>query len=152
MKYRFQISRLPIGETTWEWAVDRSLFAEIGANYDIEDLQVTACVRARREARYLRLQITLQGWVIVPCDRGLEPIQLPIETTHEQLYSWDELYLPPEDIEEYFAVGPREDTIDLTQALYDYIGLGIPRRRVRPSCPDAACPAHVHAYLSGKDH
>lgn len=152
MRYRFQVSKIPLGETTWEWAIDRSLFAEIGASYDIEDLHVMACIRARREARYLRLRISLQGWVIVPCDRGLEPIQLPLEATHEQLYSWDELYLPPEDTEEYFTLRPREDTIDLTQALYDYIGLGIPRRRVRPSCPDADCPAHVHTYFSGRDN
>ncbi len=152
MKYRFEISQLPPGETTWEWTIDRSLFAEIGASYDIEDLQVIACVRARREARYLRLHISLQGWVIVPCDRGLEPIQLPLEATHEQLYSWDELYLPPADAEEFFSLGPREDTIDLTQALYDYIGLAVPRRRVRPGCPDADCPAHVHIYFSEKDH
>lgn len=152
MRYRFQVSKIPPGETTWEWNIDRSLFVEIGATYDIEDLQVTAHIRARREAQYLRLHIALHGWVIVPCDRGLEPIQLPLETSHEQLYSWDTFYLPPADTEEFFTLGPREDTIDLTQALYDYIGLGIPRRRVRPGCPDADCPAHVHTYLLGEEH
>lgn len=151
MRYRFFLSRLPKGSTSWTWQIGRDIFTAIGANYDIHDLAVEACIDAIREARYLRLAISLKGWVEVECDRGQELIRLPITATHEQVYAWDEYYLPEEGIEEFFTLGPREDEIDLTQALYDYIGLAIPRRRVRPECPDAACPSYIRTYLQLPD-
>ncbi|MCS7153634.1 MAG: DUF177 domain-containing protein [Bacteroidia bacterium] len=147
MRYTFFLSRLAFGENAWEWLVGRELFEAIGADYGIHDLSVRCQVRARKETRYLRLFLSLGGWVEVECDRGGELIRLPIEAQHEQIYSWDEYYLPPAEIEEFFTVGSRTDEIDLTQALYDYIGLAVPWRRVRPTCPDESCPAHVHAFL-----
>ncbi|MCS6895229.1 MAG: DUF177 domain-containing protein [Bacteroidia bacterium] len=148
MRYRFSISKLPQGESRWTWEVDKALLEVIGADYDIQDLRVQATISARKESEYLRLSLSLEGWVQVPCDRGQEIISLPISAEHEQIYSWDKYYLPPEDTEEFFALKPREDEIDLTQALYDYIGLAIPRRRVRPTCPDESCPAFVLHYLN----
>ncbi|GIV23858.1 MAG: DUF177 domain-containing protein [Bacteroidia bacterium] len=147
MKYGLYVSRLPAGESTWEWEVGPALLEKIGASYDIADLWVHIQVAVRKESRYLRLFFSLKGWVKVPCDRGLEIIELPIEAQHEQIYAWDSTYLPPEDTEEFFTLGPKEDYIDLSQSFYDYIGLAIPRKRVRPSCPDAACPAFVWQYL-----
>ncbi|MCS7296630.1 MAG: DUF177 domain-containing protein [Bacteroidia bacterium] len=148
MSYRFFISRLPLGESRWEWHIGKELFTQIGANYyGVEDLAVQVRVTTSKDHQHLRLRLELQGWIEVLCDRGLEPIRLPIQTSHEQIYGWDEYYLPPDNTEEFFVIGPREDTIDLAQSLYDYIGLAIPRRRVRPSCPDHICPSHVWAYL-----
>lgn len=146
-KYALFVSQLPQGESFWEWQIGPDLLATIGESYGIQNLSVQARVVALRESRYLRLRFRLEGWVVVPCDRGLEPIQLPIEANHEQIYSWDETYLPPADTEEFFTLGAREDRIDLTQAFYDYIGLAIPPKRVRPTCPDDQCPAQVHTYL-----
>ncbi|MEN3040165.1 MAG: YceD family protein [Bacteroidia bacterium] len=147
MKYSFLISKLPRGESRWSWEVDSTLFKIIGADYDIHDLRVQVSVVAHKEFDYLRLSLSLDGWVQVNCDRGQELITLPITAHHEHIYSWDRYYLPPEDVEEYFSLGPREDEVDLAQAIYDYIGLAIPRRRVRPTCPDEACPSFIFSYL-----
>ncbi|MCS7162684.1 MAG: DUF177 domain-containing protein [Bacteroidia bacterium] len=136
---------MPKGESVWEWQIGRELLAAVGADYEIQGLEVQARVRAQRESRYLRLHFFLSGWVEVLCDRGGELIRLPIETAHTQVYSWDPLYATSE--EEFFVVGPHEDWIDLLQAFYDYIALAIPLKRVRPTCPDAACPAVVWEYL-----
>lgn len=147
MKYKILLSRLPPGETCWHWEISPELFKLIGSDYGINDLRAQAHVVARKEARYLRLTIVIEGEVEVVCDRGLELIRLPIQASHQQVHSWDELYPPPADEEEFFVVGPKQDEIDLTQALYDYICLAIPMRRVRDTCPDEFCPAHVKAYL-----
>nr|BAL57835.1 hypothetical conserved protein [uncultured Bacteroidetes bacterium] len=151
MKYKLFISRLPAGESWWEWQLGPELLEEVGATYDILDLGVEVRVRARKEVRYLRLAIELSGWVVVPCDRGLEPIRLTISAQHDQIYSWDEHYLPPEEAEEFFPLGPREDEIDLTQAFYDYVGLAIPMKRVLPGCPTDACPAHIRDFLTSQE-
>lgn len=148
MGYKFFLSRLPRGISEWAWTVDRGIFKLIGADYGIHDLGVEVRIRALKEQRYLRVWLSIQGWVEVPCDRGQELIRLPIEAQHEQIYSWDEHYLPPSDTEEFFALSPREDEIDLTQALYDFIALAIPRRRIRPTCPDANCPSYIRTYLA----
>lgn len=147
MRYKFFISQLPKGSSDWTWQVGRELLATIGADYGIQDLSVEARVHAIKDDRHLRLEVQVDGWVEVECDRGQEVIRLPIAAQHQQVYAWDEYYLPAEEVEEFFPLGPREDEIDLTQALYDYIGLAIPRRRVRAGCPDAHCPAYVRIFL-----
>ncbi|MCS6790997.1 MAG: DUF177 domain-containing protein [Bacteroidia bacterium] len=147
MKYKILLSRLPPGDSRWEWKLDSTLFKLVGSDYGIHDLRAHAHIVARKEARYLRLTIVIQGEVEVACDRGLEPIRLPIQASHQQVHSWDELYLPQADEEEFFVVEPKQDEIDLTQALYDYVCLAIPVRRIRETCPDEFCPAHVKTYL-----
>lgn len=147
MRYKFFLSQLPKGRSEWSWQVGRELFATIGADYGIQDLAVEARILALKDDRHLRLNVHVEGWVEVECDRGQELIRLPITAQHQQVYAWDEYYLPPQEVEEFFSLGPREDEIDLTQALYDYIGLAIPRRRVRAGCPDEHCPEYVRTYL-----
>lgn len=151
MRYKILLSRLPPGESQWEWEIDNRLFELIGANYDISQLKAQVQVIARKEMRYLRLMISIQGEVEVTCDRGLELIRLPIQASHQQVHSWDELYLPQADEEEFYVVSPKQDEIDLTQALYDYVCLAIPKRRVRATCPDEYCPAYVRTYLEEEE-
>ncbi|MBO4466670.1 MAG: hypothetical protein J5745_01020, partial [Bacteroidales bacterium] len=58
----------------------------------------------------------LTGFVTVPCDRCLEPLQVPVE----------------EDPSEEFKTELVKEDWDLSQAVYDYICLALPMQRVHP--------------------
>ena len=86
-------------------------------NTEIQDASVSVEIRVVKEGlRKVRAELNLSGSVTVPCDRCLEPLEVPVEVT------------PPE---EFTPEDPGGDW-DLSQAVYDYICLSLPLQRVHP--------------------
>jgi uncharacterized metal-binding protein YceD (DUF177 family) len=147
MKYFLIVSKIPEGKSELSWVLDESLFEAIGANYDIEQLRGVLLVHLQKDAQYLRLEVLVEGEATVLCDRCLKPISLPFSAKHQQVYALTSRYTKPEEVEEFYILGPREDRIDLTQAAYDYVCLALPLKRVRPTCPDEYCPPYIQELL-----
>lgn len=147
MRFVITVSKIPIGTSIQEWPLNEELFEEIGSNYEIEALSGQFSVQIIRDDQYLRLKLSINAVVRVPCDRCLKPIELPILANHEQIYALTDRYLPIPEASEFYLLGPREDRIDLTQAAYDYVCLALPSKRVRPSCPDESCPPYIRSLI-----
>ncbi len=147
MRYSFSVSKIPEGKSTLSWPLDERLFETIGANYEIEALKGDLQVHIQRDSQFLRIEIVLTGEAIVACDLCLQSILLPFSAKHQQVYALTARYTHPEEAEEFYVLGPREDRIDLTQAVYDYVCLALPIKRVRPTCPDDTCPPYVKAFI-----
>jgi uncharacterized metal-binding protein YceD (DUF177 family) len=147
MKLTLTVSQIPEGLSEVSWDLSKALFTAIGADYGIEAVSGRVRVRLHRDSAFLRLHLVVEGEVTVPCDRCLQVIQLPITTAHEQVYALTQRHVPPADAEEFYVLGAREDRIDLTQAVYDYLCLAVPSKRVRPTCPDSACPPHIQTII-----
>ncbi len=147
MRFILTVSQIPAGTSTQEWPLNEDLFAEIGANYEIEALSGQFRVHIVRDNQYLRLTVSVQATVRVPCDRCLTPIDLSVSASYEQIYALTDRYLPVPSASEFYVLGPREDRIDLTQAAYDYLCLSLPPKRVRPTCPDENCPPYIRNLI-----
>ena len=147
MKFYLTISKIPEGRSEFSWPLDERLFETIGANCEIQGLQGELRVHIQRDNQFLRLELHLMGEATVACDLCLRPISLPFLVRRKQVYALTSRYLQPGEEEEFYVLGPREDRIDLTQAVYDYLCLALPMKRVRPTCPDESCPAYVHALI-----
>jgi len=149
MRYILTVSQTPEGKSEIVWPLDNRLFEAIGANYEIEELSGAVQVSIQRDVYFLRLEIAVEGEARVLCDRCLQPIGLPFRAQHQQVYALIERYPKfPEESEEFYELGPREDRIDLTQAVYDYVCLALPVKRVRPACPDAFCPPYIQGLIT----
>jgi len=147
MRYSFAVSKIPEGRSTLSWPLDEKLFEAIGANYEIEALKGDLLVHIQRDSQFLRIEIVLAGEATVACDLCLRPILLPVSARHQQVYALTSRYTQLEEAEEFYVLGPREDRIDLTQAVYDYVCLALPIKRVRPTCPDDSCPPYIKALI-----
>ena len=147
MRYSFAVSKVPEGQSTLNWPLDERLFETIGANYEIEALQGELLVHFDRDTQFLRLEIILTGEATVPCDLCLKSIPLSFSSRHQQIYALTSRHVPQEDAEEFYVLGPREDQVDLTQAVYDYVCLALPVKRIRPTCPDESCPPYIKSLI-----
>ncbi len=129
------------GVHAFRFEIDDALFAAYEQS-EIEHGSGEVRVELHRSEQQLVLKVAIEARVTVPCDRCLEPLELPVayegtlavrfsEEEHE--YDGEMLWLYPGDTE-----------VDLTQYVYESIVLALPYRRVHP---DGGCdPAMLERF------
>ena len=121
-----QLSSLAPGTNRLEWHAGAEFFETFG-NVDIldADVKVTAEVISRGLTVYAAC--TMSGSVTVACDRCLEDLMIPVETSFEETYT------------------PEGDELDLSQDVYDFVCTSLPLQRVHP---EGECNQETTKYLS----
>jgi len=101
---------------------------------EIQKAEVLVAVDMIKQDRQLEFTFTLDGWVLIPCDRCLEEYEQPISgefTLYAKFGNGD-------NDEEFDVVWLPQDAyqIDLMQYLYEYVMLSLPMRKVHPDEAD----------------
>jgi len=74
------------------------------------------------------LDFTMEGHIIVECDRCLEDLELPIDSYDELIVKFGDS--EETETEEVIVVSPKEYELDVSQYIYEYISLQLPMRNV----------------------
>ena len=106
------------GEREFHFQAGTEFFQKYG-NTEILDARVGVDARVVKEGRKVKVYLTLDGVVTVPCDRCLEPLELPVEAN------------PALDADEEELLSEEGD-LDLRQAVYDFTCLSLPIQRMHP--------------------
>ena len=105
-------------------------------NTEILDACVNVEVAVKKEGmRKVKAELRLQGTVTVPCDRCLDPVELPVEASEVLDAEEDGLF-------------SADGELDLSQAVYDYVCLSLPIQRVHP---DGACNPDTVRFLGQQE-
>ncbi|MCR4823968.1 MAG: DUF177 domain-containing protein [Bacteroidales bacterium] len=114
------------GKSHFSWHAGPEFF-EIFGNQEIldADLEVTADVL--NHGLTVDAACTMAGRVTVACDRCLEDLVIPVQTSFEESYT------------------PESDELDLRQDVYDYVCISLPMQRVHP---EGECNQETTKYLS----
>ena len=121
-----ELTSLAPGTNRFEWHAGAEFFESFG-NADIldADLEVTAHVVCHGLTAEVACEIA--GSVTVACDRCLEDLVIPVDT------SFGESYMPD------------GGELDLSQDVYDYVCISLPLQRVHP---EGECNQETTKYLS----
>ena len=124
------IKGLDSGVHTYRCTLEQPFFDRF-ENQDIRAAHIEVTVAMERQNGSLRLEITLQGSVLRPCDRCLGDVTVPVtyhapifvnfSTTHE-----DEMH------DEIITLDPTATELDLTQYLYDSVCVSLPLQSIHP--------------------
>ena len=121
-----KLTSLAPGTTHFKWHAGAEFFASFGNSEILDaDLEVTADVRNHGLTADAACEIA--GTVTVACDRCLEDLVLPVETSFEESYT------------------PEGDELDLGQDVYDFVCISLPIQRVHP---EGECNQETTKYLS----
>ena len=114
------------GKSHFTWHAGPEFF-EIFGNEEIldADLEVTAGIA--NHGLTADAVCVVSGSVTVACDRCLEDLVIPVETSFEETYT------------------PESDELDLRQDVYDYVCISLPIQRVHP---EGECNQETTKYLS----
>lgn len=132
-RYTIPFKGLKPGVYDFEFPIDGELFRSFESP-DIKDGACLAKVRMERAEKQLTLDVTIAGEVVVPCDRCLEDCRVPVDFSGRLLVRFSDD--PGEYDGDVLWLLPVEETVDLTQYLYESIVLSLPYQRVHP---EGAC-------------
>ena len=128
-RYTIAYKGLKPGLHDFRFEVDGSLFEEFESP-EIKDGACEVTVALERGEAMLTLDVTVDGSVVVECDRCLEECRIPVHYQGRLLVKFsDEVH---EYDGEVMWLLPMEDEIDLKQYIYESIVLSLPYQRVHP--------------------
>lgn len=124
--YKVNLRDAYVGLSSYAWHVGDAVFSALqGTEFTSGSLDVELEVRPNADA--FELAFHLQGRVVVPCDRCLEDMELPIETESVLKVRMGEEY---GDDGEWVTVPADDGTINVAWHIYEIAALQIPIRHV----------------------
>jgi len=110
-----------------EYLLDNRFFADIGGE-DIQKGKINTRLTVSKKGGAFDLSFVFAGTVIVPCDRCLDDMDLPIETTAHLIVKFGKDYA--EESDEIVVIPEAEGIINLAWFLYEFIVFAIPIKHV----------------------
>ncbi|PLW98673.1 MAG: DNA-binding protein [Marinilabiliales bacterium] len=128
-QYRISLSGLKEGAHEYRFDVDDTFF-ESFEHSEIQRGSVKIDILLHKNPGGYILEFSLSGFIMVQCDRCLEPFNLAVsyETIAYAKLNEDEDY----GDEDSFTLTPGCDELDLSQMIFDYIILSQPLSKIHP--------------------
>lgn len=140
------LNGLSVGKTTFEWSFGKEFF-DIFENTEILDARLDTVTVAEKSGHGVRMDCRISGYVSVACDRCMEPVRIPVDTSallDLKFGAAEEKTAEDETGREIIRLGNDDTDFDLAQVIYDYVCLALPARRLHP---EGECNADVLRYL-----
>jgi uncharacterized metal-binding protein YceD (DUF177 family) len=120
------LTSLAPGKNRFEWHAGAEFFEAFG-NADILDADLEVTAEVVSHGLTAEVACGIAGSVTVACDRCLEDLVIPVETSFEENYT------------------PEGGELDLSQDVYDFACISLPLQRVHP---EGECNQETTKYLS----
>lgn len=127
--YVIEFGALPEGQHEFEFEVEDTFFQQF-ENSIIRHGSADVLVVLEKKHNLLLLDFTIQGNVMVSCDRCLDDLELELEGYNELIVKLGDH--SEEESEDVIMIPSTEHQIDVAQYIYEYIAVMIPMRNVHP--------------------
>jgi len=111
----------------YEYLLDNQFFTNIDGE-DIQKGKVHTQLTVSKKAGVFDLSFAFSGIVVVQCDRCLDDMDLPIETTAHLIVKFGKDY--SEESDEIVIIPEAEGIINLAWFLYEFVTLAVPIKHV----------------------
>jgi uncharacterized metal-binding protein YceD (DUF177 family) len=139
-EFAINFGNLAPGEYEFEYEIDDTFFQRF-ENSVIQKGNVDVLVVLEKKENMLMLDFTMEGDVVVACDRCLEDLTLEIQGYNELIVKIGEA--TEEISDDVLMISSKEHEIDVAQYIYEYISLIIPMRNVHGEEGEPGCDPEV---------
>ncbi len=122
-----QFSGLKLGKHNFEFVVDDTFFEKLEYS-PIKKGKVDLTIVMDKKSSMLVLDFKLNGWVAENCDRCTVEYNQPVSGEHRLYVKFGDDYDEPD--ENLWVIPHESYEIDVSQLIYEFIGLSIPLRKV----------------------
>ncbi|MDD4990761.1 MAG: DUF177 domain-containing protein [Paludibacter sp.] len=127
--YNIVLKDLDTETRTFEFDLDEVYFKKIDSP-EVQKGDVKAKVSVQKKLSTFELQFTLEGSVIIPCDRCLDDMVQPIHYKEKLQVKFGDKFAEEDEI----VIIPESDgAINIAWFLYEFIVLNIPIKHVHPT-------------------
>ena len=147
--YKVDLKNMQQDVQVYEYLLDSLFFINIGSE-DIQKGKINAKLTISKKGGAFDLSFEFSGTVVVPCDRCLDDMDLPIETTAHLIVKLGKDY--SEESDEIVIIPEMEGKINLAWFLYEFIALAIPIKHVHaPGKCNKQMTSKLKKHLSKSD-
>ena len=125
--YTIDLKNLTPGTHDFEYLLENKFFVDIDGN-EVQKGHVHVQLTVKKSLIAFELNFQIAGTVIIPCDRCLDDMELPIETQDKLIVKFGKEYA--EESDEIVIVPEEEETINVAWFMYEFIALAIPIKHV----------------------
>jgi uncharacterized metal-binding protein YceD (DUF177 family) len=125
--YKIDLKGMQTDYQEEKYLLDNKYFANIDGE-EVQKGKVSAVVQIVRKADIFDLSFQFEGIVIIPCDRCLDDMDFPLETTAHLIVKFGKDY--SEESDEIVIIPESEGVINLAWFLYEFIALAVPIKHV----------------------
>lgn len=125
--YNIDLKNLSQGVHEYTYFLENKFFIDIdGAEVQKGKVHVNLSVKNSNSIYEMNFQI--EGVVMVPCDRCLDDMEIPVETRNRLVVKFGDEYA--EESDEVVIIPFEEGAINLAWFIYEFIALSIPMKHV----------------------
>ncbi|MDH6341788.1 uncharacterized metal-binding protein YceD (DUF177 family) [Parabacteroides sp. PFB2-12] len=125
--YKIDLKNLPQGVHEYRYLLDNMFFVNIDGD-EVQKGKVDVVLTLKRTSVAFEMDFELSGTVMVPCDRCLDDMELPVETKSRLVVKFGKEYA--EESDEIVVIPEEEGAINLAWFLYEFVALAIPMKHV----------------------
>lgn len=127
--YNVDLKKFTPGVHEIEYALENKFFLDIdGPEVQKGKVKVHCTVKSANFVYDMKFR--LEGVVIVPCDRCLDDMEIPVETENRLVVKFGKEYA--EESDEIVIIPESEGAINLAWFLYEFVSLAIPMKHIHP--------------------
>jgi hypothetical protein len=131
---KFSVFKLPLkslgtGTHEFEYHLDKQFFANMESS-DVHDADLAVHLTVKYNGDFYDLDFHVSGEVVLICDRCLDDLHYPIDTTYHIIVKYGEDY--NDDSDEVLEIPESDNTLNVAYMLYDTVELAIPIKHVHP--------------------
>ena len=131
--YNIDIFKLPNGAHQYEFDFDDAFFGLFEEPL-VEKGSGKVNLNLTRTSSFIELSFDIVGKIELICDRSLDPFWFPLKLSDNLMLKFSDRW---EEISDEVIMMPRdEQTINVVQYVYEFIGVAIPMRKLHPRFKD----------------
>ena len=128
-EYKLMLKSMPKGVNEFVYKLGKQFFVNM-ENNDVRDANLTVDLAVNNTGDFYDLTFAVEGEVTVLCDRCLDDLVLPIETSYHVVVKYGENY---NDSSDELLESPESDNyLNVAYMIYDTVMLAIPIKHVHP--------------------
>lgn len=127
--YKLPLKSLAKGSHEFDYTLGKQFFVDM-ESADVRDADVKVKLTVTYNGDVYDLNFAFNGEVTVLCDRCLDDLHLPIETTYHILVKYGDSY--NDDSDDLLEIPESDNYLNVAYMLYDTVALAIPIKHVHP--------------------
>lgn len=128
-EFKLPLKELAEGKHEFEYRLTQKFFTDM-ENTDVHGADICVKLTVNNKNGLYDLTFTMQGEVILLCDRCLDDLNLPIDTNYHVMVQYGDDY--NDDTDDLLIIPYSDNTLNVSYMIYDTIVLAIPMKHVHP--------------------
>lgn len=127
--FRLPLKSLGAGTHEFDYHIDRRFFADM-ENNDVRDADISVRLTVTFAHDVYNLAFHLTGTLTLLCDRCLDDLVIPVDTTYSLMVRYGEEYC--DDSDDMLEIPQSDNFLNVSYMIYDTAVLAIPIKHVHP--------------------